>query len=125
MKQQNAGKQGRLIFGSVVNYVCGFPHSIQKCIINWHSVHYKTKFFFMKAPCKVHLILKTYLKNDIPVVEVRVEVVHTWPHTQAVHPVPVHLNRGRSTTVPVHLDRGRSTTVPVHLNRGSSTIQFR
>ena len=65
--------------------------------------------FFMKAPCKVHLILKTYLKNDIPVVEVRVEVVHTWPHTQAVHPVPVHLNRGRSTTVPVHLDRGRST----------------
>ena len=75
----------------------------------------------MKAPCKVHLILKTYLKNDIPVVEVRVEVVHTWPHTQAVHPVPVHLNRGRSTTVPVHLDRGRSTTVPVHLNSGRSS----
>ena len=39
------------------------------------------------------LTLVSYLENDETVVEVGVEVVDPGFHAQAVHPVPVHLER--------------------------------
>jgi hypothetical protein len=33
-----------------------------------------------------------HLEYDDPIVQVRVEIVHSGSHSQAVHPVPVHLD---------------------------------
>ncbi len=44
--------------------------------------------------CYLWIILKSsgHLEYDDPIVEVRVEIVHSGPNSKAVHPVPVHLH---------------------------------
>jgi hypothetical protein len=40
----------------------------------------------------ITLKISGHLEYDDPIVEVRVEIVHSGPNSQAVHPVPVHLH---------------------------------